>query len=144
MREWAEERGVDLGQCHACSDSIFDVPLLSSVGCPHAVNPDPSLTVVAVARRWPIEHWDRPPGVPSVLGFEPYHLLRPFVRPLSFPYARFDMAGLENVPPSGAVLWPPTTGATSTWRRWRWWPAASVGPCASWARRRSSTRRSSA
>ena len=104
VREWAEERGVDLGQCHACSDSIFDVPLLSSVGYPHAVNPDPSLTVVAAARRWPIEYWDRPPGVPSVLGLEPYHLLRPFVRSLSFPYARFDVAGLENVPARGPVL----------------------------------------
>ncbi len=80
------------------------MPLLSSVGFPHAVNPDPSLTLVATARRWPVEHWDRPPGVPSVLGLEPYHLLRPFVRSLSFPYARFDIAGLENVPARGAVL----------------------------------------
>ena len=71
-------------------------PLLSSVGTPHAVNPDPSLTVVATARRWPVEHWDRPPGVPSVLGLEPYHVLRPFVRKLSFPYARFDIAGVEQ------------------------------------------------
>ena len=104
VREWAQDRGIDLAGCHACSDSIFDVPLLSSVGYPHAVNPDPSLTVVAAARRWPVEHWDRPPGVPSVLGLEPYHLLRPFVRTLSFPYARFDMAGLENVPARGPVL----------------------------------------
>ena len=87
VREWADDHGVDLADCHACSDSIFDVPLLSSVGSPHAVNPDPSLTVVATARRWPIEHWDRPPGVPSVLGLEPYHMLRPFIRKLSFPYA---------------------------------------------------------
>ena len=58
-------KGIDLADCHACSDSIFDVPLLSSVGSPHAVNPDPSLTVVATARRWPVEHWDRPPGRPE-------------------------------------------------------------------------------
>jgi putative phosphoserine phosphatase / 1-acylglycerol-3-phosphate O-acyltransferase len=104
VAEWTEDHGVDLADCHACSDSIFDVPLLSSVGTPHAVNPDPSLTIVATARRWPIEHWDRPPGVPSVLGLEPYHLLRPFVRSLSFPYARFDIAGVENVPARGPVL----------------------------------------
>ncbi len=102
--EWAEDHVVDLADCHACSDSIFDVPLLSSVGSPHAVNPDPSLTVVATARRWPIEHWDRPPGVPSVLGLEPYHMLRPFVRSLSFPYARFDITGVENVPARGPAL----------------------------------------
>ena len=68
VREWARDHQVDLADCHACSDSIFDVPLLSSVGSPHAVNPDPSLTLVATARRWPVEHWDRPPGVPSFLG----------------------------------------------------------------------------
>ena len=104
VREWADDHDVDLADCHACSDSIFDVPLLSSVGSPHAVNPDPSLTVVATARRGPIEHWDRPPGVPSLLGLEPYHMLRPFIRKLSFPYARFDIAGVENVPARGPVL----------------------------------------
>ena len=104
VREWADDKGIDLADCHACSDSIFDVPLLSSVGSPHAVNPDPSLTVVATARRWPIEHWDRPPGVPNMLGLEPYHVLRPFVRKLSFPYARFDISGVEHVPSRGPVL----------------------------------------
>jgi putative phosphoserine phosphatase / 1-acylglycerol-3-phosphate O-acyltransferase len=104
VRAWAKEHRVDLADCHACSDSIFDVPLLSSVGWPHAVNPDPSLTVVATLRRWPVEHWDRPPGVPSVVGLEPYHMLRPFVRKLSFPYARFDIAGVEHVPSRGPVL----------------------------------------
>jgi putative phosphoserine phosphatase / 1-acylglycerol-3-phosphate O-acyltransferase len=104
VREWVADRGIELADCHACSDSLFDVPLLSSVGTPHAVNPDPSLTVVATARRWAVEYWDRPPGVPSVLGLEPYHLLRPFVRSLSFPYARFDIAGVGNVPARGPVL----------------------------------------
>jgi putative phosphoserine phosphatase/1-acylglycerol-3-phosphate O-acyltransferase len=104
VRAWAEENRIDLADCHACSDSIFDVPLLASVGTPHAVNPDPSLTLVATARRWPVEHWDRPPGVPSVVGLEPYHMLRPFVRKLSFPYARFDIAGVEHVPRRGPVL----------------------------------------
>ncbi len=104
VRDWAADRRIDLADCHACSDSIFDTPLLSSVGTPHAVNPDPSLTVVARARCWSVEYWDRPPGVPSVVGLEPYHVLRPFVRKLSFPYARFDIAGVEHVPARGPVL----------------------------------------
>jgi putative phosphoserine phosphatase/1-acylglycerol-3-phosphate O-acyltransferase len=104
VRAWCKDEGIDLDDCHACSDSVFDIPLLASVGWPHAVNPDPSLTVIATARRWPIEHWDRPPGVPSVIGFEPYHLLRPFVRPSAFPYARFDITGIDNIPPRGPVL----------------------------------------
>ena len=104
VRAWCTEESIDLDDCHACSDSVFDTPLLASVGFPHAVNPDPSLTIIATARRWPVEHWDRPPGVPSVVGLEPYHLLRPFVRPASFPYARFDISGLEHIPAKGPVL----------------------------------------
>jgi putative phosphoserine phosphatase / 1-acylglycerol-3-phosphate O-acyltransferase len=104
VRAWAEGEGINLDDCHACSDSVFDTPLLATVGSPHAVNPDPSLTVIATARRWPIEHWDRPPGVPSLLGLEPYHLLRPFVRPSSFPYARFDLTGVDRIPAKGPVL----------------------------------------
>ncbi len=144
VRAWAEENRIDLADCHACSDSIFDVPLLSSVGTPHAVNPDPSLTLVATARRWAVEHWDRPPGVPSVVGLEPYHMLRPFVRKLSFPYARFDISRRGARARAGArCSWPPTTAATSTWPRWRSWRAPSGGRCASSARRRSSTHPSS-
>jgi putative phosphoserine phosphatase/1-acylglycerol-3-phosphate O-acyltransferase len=104
VRRWVAERAIDLADCHAFSDSLYDVPLLSSVGSPHAVNPDPSLLAVAISRRWPVEHWDRPPGVPSLAGLEPYHLLRPFVRPEAFPYARFDVAGIEHVPDAGPVL----------------------------------------
>jgi len=42
--------------------------------------------------------------VPKVLGFEPYHLLRPLVRPELLPYARFDIAGLEHIPSRGPAL----------------------------------------
>jgi putative phosphoserine phosphatase/1-acylglycerol-3-phosphate O-acyltransferase len=104
VKRWAAEEGLDLADCHACSDSVFDVPLLSSVGFPHAVNPDATLGVVAVVRRWPIEYWDRPSGVPSLIGLEPYHLLRPFVRPQSFPYARFEVDGVDAIPARGPVL----------------------------------------
>jgi len=104
VRRWAAGAGVDLAQSHAYSDSVFDAPLLRAVGHPHAVNPDRRLRVLATVQRWPIEHWDRPPGVPKVVGLEPYHMLRPFVRPESFPYARFDIAGLDNIPGRGPAL----------------------------------------
>ncbi len=104
VRRWAGQAGVDLAQSHAYSDSIFDTPLLGAVGHPHAVNPDRRLRVLARLRHWPVEYWDRPPGVPKVAGLEPYHMLRPFVRPESFPYARFDIAGLDNIPRRGPAL----------------------------------------
>src|SRR4051794_9472499 len=72
VREWAAREDVDLDESFAYSDSIYDLPLLSAVGRPAAVNPDPRLTVYAVARGWPIVHFDVSPGVLKVpvLGIE--------------------------------------------------------------------------
>src|SRR3954470_1860275 len=67
VRAWSAANDVDLKQSYAYSDSVFDTPLLSAVGFPTAVNPDPSLRVVAAARRWKVQHFDAPPGVPKVL-----------------------------------------------------------------------------
>jgi putative phosphoserine phosphatase/1-acylglycerol-3-phosphate O-acyltransferase len=104
VQAWAAEHGVDLAVSHAYSDSVFDLPLFHAVGHPHPLNADPRLAAVALARHWPLENWDRPPGVPSLAGLEPYHLIRPFFRPEAFPYARFDITGTENIPASGPVL----------------------------------------
>ena len=104
VRVWAEDHGVDLADSHAYSDSVFDVPLLSMVGHPHALNADPRLRAVALARRWPLEQWGRPDGVPAVAGVEPYHVLRTLLRPEAFPYARFTVHGIEHIPASGPVL----------------------------------------
>ena len=104
IRDWAGSNGIDLADSHMYSDSFFDVPVLSAVGHPHPLNADPRLAAVALARRWPLENWDRPPGVPNVVGLEPYHLIRPFVRPESFPYARFTVNGIEHIPAQGPVI----------------------------------------
>lgn len=104
VREWAGRTDTDLAASHAYSDSFFDLPLLHAVGHPHPVNADPRLVAVAFARRWPLEHWDRPPGIPSLVGLEPYHLVRPFFRPEAFPYARFSIDGVDNIPRRGPVL----------------------------------------
>jgi HAD superfamily hydrolase (TIGR01490 family) len=52
--EKAAEDGIDLVECHAYSDSMNDLPLLESVGFPHAVNPERELRRIAFARGWPI------------------------------------------------------------------------------------------
>ncbi|HEY7876377.1 MAG TPA: HAD-IB family hydrolase [Actinomycetota bacterium] len=54
VAEMASEIGVELGECAAYSDSINDLPLLESVGYPHAVNPEHELRRIATARGWPI------------------------------------------------------------------------------------------
>lgn len=50
----AEQQGYDLQRCSAYSDSINDMPMLSIVGRPVAVNPDSALRDEARARGWQI------------------------------------------------------------------------------------------
>lgn len=53
VREHARARGHDLDECFAFSDSYSDVPMLSVVGHPAAVNPDKRLALLAKAYSWP-------------------------------------------------------------------------------------------
>ncbi|HZZ96858.1 MAG TPA: HAD-IB family hydrolase, partial [Jatrophihabitantaceae bacterium] len=48
----AEQEGLDLDKCSAYSDSINDMPLLSLVGHPVAVNPDSALRAEAREQDW--------------------------------------------------------------------------------------------
>jgi HAD superfamily hydrolase (TIGR01490 family) len=50
----AAERGLDLNQCYAYSDSQSDLPMLEAVGHPVAVNPDARLERHARDHGWPI------------------------------------------------------------------------------------------
>jgi len=105
-KEWADRHGVDMTNSYAYSDSVYDAPLLSAVGHPYAVNPDPRLVLLATARRWPILHLDVPPGVAKVpiIGLELQKIAMAFTRPLMFPYARFEISGTENIPATGPAI----------------------------------------
>ncbi len=50
----AEKEGLDLSQCSAYSDSANDLPMLSLVGHPVAVNPDAALKRIAKENEWEI------------------------------------------------------------------------------------------
>ncbi len=104
VRRWASEHGTDLAASHAYSDSIYDVPLLSAVGHPHAVNPDPRLLAYATIRRWPTQWLDVPPGVPKFAGLEPFDLVRLGARTELVPYAKFDIAGVGGIPAEGPAI----------------------------------------
>jgi HAD superfamily hydrolase (TIGR01490 family) len=60
IRDLAGQRGYDLAECYAYSDSITDVPMLQVVGHPVAVNPDRGLRREAVVNGWPIRDFTRP------------------------------------------------------------------------------------
>ena len=59
VRELADTHGIDLDHSFAYSDSSNDIPLLSSVGNPVAINPDTTLRSHARAHEWPIYDFRR-------------------------------------------------------------------------------------
>ena len=65
MREVAAEKGWDLADCWAYSDSVTDLPMLSAVGHPTAVNPDRGLRKAAAERGWPVLEFTRPVSLRS-------------------------------------------------------------------------------
>lgn len=105
VKDWARRAGVSLEDSYAYSDSVYDTPLLSAVGHPTVVNPDPRMVVMAMVRRWPTLHLDVPPGVPKLMGVEPQQVAMAASRlPLAFPYARFDISGIEHIPATGGAI----------------------------------------
>jgi putative phosphoserine phosphatase/1-acylglycerol-3-phosphate O-acyltransferase len=106
VRDWAERFSIDLAESYAYSDSVYDSPLLGAVGHPVAVNPDPRMVVMAAARRWPVVHLDVPAGVRKLpfVGIELQRLALQLARPELYPFARFDIDGVDNIPAEGPVM----------------------------------------
>jgi phosphoserine phosphatase len=59
VRALAAREGLDLERCAAYSDSANDIPLLSLVGNPCAVNPDARLRGYARAQGWRVRDYRR-------------------------------------------------------------------------------------
>lgn len=57
MLLYAGQHNLDLSQCFAYGDSSADLPMLESVGFPHAVNPDKKLRALAERQSWPVFDW---------------------------------------------------------------------------------------
>jgi HAD superfamily hydrolase (TIGR01490 family) len=54
IREYAEKNNISLSDSYAYTDSISDLPMLSIVGHPAAINPDFRLKQVALQHNWAI------------------------------------------------------------------------------------------
>ena len=104
VRQWATENGVDVAQSYAYSDSIYDLPMLSAVRYPTAINPDPRLRIMAMLRRWPAHYFDVPASVPKLGGIEPQRALQMLARPELFPWVRFDIDGIDKIPTDGPAI----------------------------------------
>ena len=57
IRALAREHGFDLAHCFAYSDSYNDLPMLSLVGHPCAINPDGRLLAHAEEQDWQIQDY---------------------------------------------------------------------------------------
>lgn len=57
IKALAAREGLDLSRCSAYSDSVNDLPMLSLVGDPVAINPDPALRAHAKAEGWRIRDY---------------------------------------------------------------------------------------
>ena len=60
IRELAEQRGIDLEESYAYSDSESDIPMLNAVGHAFAVNADRQLAKVAHENQWPLLSFTHP------------------------------------------------------------------------------------
>jgi HAD superfamily hydrolase (TIGR01490 family) len=68
IRALAQEHGYLLEECYSYSDSHNDLPLLTAVGYPSAINPDAILRIKALAEGWPIHDFRRARLVNRLLG----------------------------------------------------------------------------
>ena len=89
VRAIAEQEGLDLDRCSAYSDSSNDLPMLSLVGHPCAVNPDAALRAHARKHDWQVRDYRTGRKVAVVgsrtalaagAGFGAWRLARSYVR----------------------------------------------------------------
>jgi putative phosphoserine phosphatase / 1-acylglycerol-3-phosphate O-acyltransferase len=106
VKSWADDTAVDLKESFFYSDSVFDTPLMSVVGHPVVVNPDPRMIVMAAARRWPTLNLGGESHGISVAGIDldPQKLALAMCRQELMPFVRFDIAGTAAIPKKGPAI----------------------------------------
>jgi HAD superfamily hydrolase (TIGR01490 family) len=68
VKRLAQNRGINLGDSFAYSDSHHDIPLLSLVGKPQVINPDTLLQIKAFRDNWPIHDFRRARRISAALA----------------------------------------------------------------------------
>lgn len=68
IKDLAQQRGFELSDCYAYSDSHNDLPLLLAVGHPSSINPDAILRIRALRDKWPIHDFRRARVLNRILG----------------------------------------------------------------------------
>ena len=66
--ELAQQRQVDVMDCFAYSDSHNDIPLLTTVGHPNAINPDAKLRIISFSSGWPVHDFRKLRWLNRIVG----------------------------------------------------------------------------
>src|SRR4051794_33650668 len=125
VRRLAAQGGYELADCYAYSDSITDLPMLSAVGHPTAVNPDRGLRKAAVEHGWPVLEFTRPVRLRSRFGARTPVVTSAAVgvgaaaAGRAWPAGRRALRAVSPVPVVAALLPSPVTPITPTGRRRR-------------------------
>jgi alcohol-forming fatty acyl-CoA reductase len=69
--QYATANEISLGASWGYADSHHDLPFLSALGHPVAVNPDRRLLAVVRSRQWPVVRFDKAAGIRSAGGIGP-------------------------------------------------------------------------
>lgn len=102
--QWLRQQHLNFDAVTIMSGDRGDIALLKRAGTKVALNPDWRLWTVAQAKRWRIEHWDRPRDVGWVFGVEPQMLLLGALHPSIVPFARIQISGVEKIPHHGGAI----------------------------------------
>lgn len=94
IQQMAASRGYRLADCYAYSDSLTDLPMLTAVGHPTAVNPDRGLRRIAEERGWPVVHFRYPVRLRDRFPALQHRMAPAVLRPLA---AVLLAAGAVNV-----------------------------------------------
>jgi HAD superfamily hydrolase (TIGR01490 family) len=68
--EFAARKGLRLRDCWGYADSYYDLPFLTALGHPVAVNPDRRLLATARDRQWPVIRFDRTRAATSAWPYD--------------------------------------------------------------------------
>ncbi len=104
VQAWARANVVDLSESYGYSDSFFDIPMLSKVGHPVAVNPDARLFAYAAARGWPRVWFNAPEGVPKPVGVELQDVINTVAQPQLWPWLSIELHDIDNIPADGGCI----------------------------------------
>ena len=104
VRRWADGAASTCARVGPTRTACTTCRSCRRSGHPTAVNPDFRLLAAALLGRWPVTYLDSPRRGTEAAGGRADGRGAVDVQPAMFPFARFDIAGTENIPSRGPAI----------------------------------------